>query len=61
MSQLHPTKEDDDFALGHLEAGFKMRIEWVKKLRAELERLMQKYPSEKDSIKLVLKDTKEWL
>jgi hypothetical protein len=61
MSQLHPTEEDEQFAQGHLEAGFKMRVAWVKKLRAKLEELKEKYPQESGSIQEVLDSTKEWL
>lgn len=61
MSQLHPTKEDDDFAYGHCLAGLRKRVEWVKKLRKELLRLLLAHPEEAEKINKVLSETREWL
>jgi ParB-like chromosome segregation protein Spo0J len=61
MSLLNPNKDDEAFAQAHAEAGFRMRVAWVKKLRAELERLAKKYPNERAKIEKVLAETEEWL
>ena len=65
MSQLHPTEEDEEFARGHTRAGLMMRVEWVKKLRACLERFAyhdgQTTHEDIERARRVLDETKEWL
>ena len=61
MSQLHPNADDDAFAQMHTDAGFKKRVENIKKLHTELKRLALKYPDEQPAIQKVLDETKEWL
>lgn len=63
MSQLHPTDEDRAWADGHAEAGFKMRVAWVKKLRAALTPFAQGIGNKTDEAhaRKVLDETKEWL
>lgn len=61
MSLLSPNEDDEAFAAMNTEAGFRLRVEWVKNLRAELVRLAKKYPHERGAIEEVLNKTKEWL
>jgi hypothetical protein len=61
MSLLSPNEDDEAFAAMNTEAGFQMRVKWVKQLRAELQRLARKYPQEREAIQKVLDQTKEWL
>lgn len=55
------TDEDAADERANAEAGLYLRVRWVHKLRAELERLRDKYPQERDSIDALLSETREWL
>lgn len=62
---LHWSDDDDAFARGNAEAGLRMRVEWVKKLRACLERFAyhdgQTTHEDIELARKVLDETKEWL
>lgn len=63
MSQLHPTEEDEAFAQGNTEAGLRLRVAWVKLLRAALLPFVEGRATDEDlkSAKAALERTKEWL
>jgi hypothetical protein len=65
MSQLHPTEEDEEMARANSRQGLMMRVEWVKKLRACLERFAyhdgQTTHEDIERARQVLNETKEWL